>query len=291
MIFSTPRNALRRGVILSVTLGASLLLGNGPASAQSSQDQWQPVITVMRQRIAHEMDDKQLPALAIALVDDQRIVWSQGFGYQDAAHKIPATPDTVFRVGSVSKLFTDIGIMRLVAAGKLNLDAPVTTYLPNFHPANPFGAAITLRELMSHRSGLVREPPIGHYFDSSAPTLQATVDSLNQTTLVYPPGTRTKYSNAALATVGYVLQTVSRDPYATYLTRSVLAPLGMTHSSFEPDSALLSHPCRNADVELRRAELSCAKVSTRRRSRRLHVLDRWRSWTLPLSALRFRTLR
>jgi CubicO group peptidase (beta-lactamase class C family)/D-alanyl-D-alanine dipeptidase len=199
------------------------------------------VIAALRERIAHEMADKQLPALAIALVDDQQVVWAKGFGYQDLAHTIPATDQTVFRVGSVSKLFTDIGVMQLVEAGKLNLDAPVTTYLPEFHPSNPFGGDITLRELMSHRSGLVREPPVGHYFDASEPSLQATVASLNRTTLVYAPGTQTKYSNAAIATVGDILQTVAGSPYADYLQRAVLSPMGMTHSSFKPEPSLMSH--------------------------------------------------
>jgi CubicO group peptidase (beta-lactamase class C family)/D-alanyl-D-alanine dipeptidase len=223
-------------VILSSTQGATA------QTADSQVDErWKPVVAVLQQRIAHEMADKQLPALAIALVDDQHVVWAQGFGYQDAKHTIPATADTVFRVGSVSKLFTDIGIMQLVQAGRLNLDAPVSNYLPNFHPVNPFDQPITLRQLMSHRAGLVREPPVGNYFDTSAPTLQQTVDSLNQTTLVYPPGSHTKYSNAGVATVGYTLQTISGEPYATYLKRAVLQPLGMTHSAFEQEPALMSH--------------------------------------------------
>jgi CubicO group peptidase (beta-lactamase class C family)/D-alanyl-D-alanine dipeptidase len=219
-----------------VQIGSAQTPGAKPSDAEL-----QPVITVLRERIAHEIVDKQLPALAIALVDDQRVIWAEGFGFQDAAHTVPVTADTVFRVGSVSKLFTDIGVMQLVEAGKLNLDVPVATYLPGFHPANPFGGSITLRELMSHRSGLVREPPVGHYFDTSQPSLKQTVDSLNETTLVYPPGTKTKYSNAAVATVGYVLQTVSGTPYAKYLKTSVLEPLGMTHSAFEPEPGLMSH--------------------------------------------------
>ena len=202
---------------------------------------WSPVATLLRDSIQREMADKQLPSIAIALVDDQKIVWSEGFGYQDEKHTTPVTANTVFRVGSVSKLFTDIGVMQLVEAGKLNLDAPVATYLHDFKPINPFGQPITLRELMSHRSGLVREPPIGNYFDATAPSLQKTVESLNQTTLVYAPGSRTKYSNAGVAAVGYTLQTVSGEPYATYLQRAVLEPLGMTHSAFEPKPELIDH--------------------------------------------------
>ncbi|MBC8066304.1 MAG: beta-lactamase family protein, partial [Chlorobia bacterium] len=151
--------------------------------------------------IEHEMRDKDLPALSIALVDDQQIVWAKGFGFADAKAKIPATAETVYRVGSVSKLFTDIAIMQLVEQGKLDLDVPVTRYLPDFHPRNPFGKPVTLRQLMSHRSGLVREPPVGNYFETTEPSLARTIASLNETKLVYAPETRTKYSNAAIATV------------------------------------------------------------------------------------------
>src|SRR5690242_159711 len=107
--------------------------------------------------IQHELADKQLPAISVALVDDQKIVWAQGFGYADPAAKVPATAGTIYRAGSVSKLFTDIGVMQLVERGELNLDVPITDYLPDFRLRNPYGKPITLRELMSHRSGLVRE--------------------------------------------------------------------------------------------------------------------------------------
>src|SRR5579872_4971531 len=156
--------------------------------------------------IQRELGEKQLPAISIALVDDQKIVWAQGYGYADPEKKIPATGATIYRAGSVSKLFTDIGVMQLVERGELNLDAPITDYLPEFHPKNPFGAPVTLRELMSHRSGLVREPAVGHYFDPAEPSVAATVKSLETTSLVYAPGTHTKYSNAGITVVGYVLE-------------------------------------------------------------------------------------
>src|SRR5437899_7850544 len=139
------------------------------------------------------MQDKQLPFFFFKQKTAYEIVWAQGFGYQDPEHKIPATAHTIYRVGSVSKLFTDIGIMQMVEAGKINLDAPVSQYIPNFRPQNPFTNPITLRELMSHRSGLLREPPVGNYFDPTEPTLEATVRSMNSTELVYDPGNHPKY--------------------------------------------------------------------------------------------------
>lgn len=199
-----------------------------------------PLTQALTAFIEHEMREKGIPALSIALVDSNRVVWSRGFGVENAATGKPATANTVYRVGSVSKLFTDIGIMQLVERGQVDLDVPVQRYLPTFTPTNPSGKPITLRQLMSHYSGLVREPPVGHYFDDTRPTLAATVNSLSQTALVYPPETTRKYSNAAIATVGYVLEKRTGVPFATALQRSVLAPMGLTSSSFDPSPALLA---------------------------------------------------
>jgi CubicO group peptidase (beta-lactamase class C family)/D-alanyl-D-alanine dipeptidase len=209
----------------------ALLIAGSPSLAVASTD-YAPAIAVLERFIEHEMADKELPALSIALVDDQTTVWSRGFGFADGERKVAATADTVYRVGSVSKLFTDIAVMQLVERGEVDLDAPVSRYLSDFRPANPFGGEITPRLLMSHRSGLVREPPVGSYFDPTEPTLRATIESLNPTTLVYAPGTRTKYSNAAIATLGYLVERVRGEAFAQSVKRTVLDPLGMTHSSF-----------------------------------------------------------
>lgn len=211
------------------------------ASAQSTvppRQDYTRVAAVLDSFVSREMVEQHIPAVSIALVDDQNIVWARGFGVANPRDTTPATAETVYRVGSVSKLFTDIGIMQLVEQHKVDLDVPVSRYLRGFAPANPFGRPITLREMMAHRSGLVREPPVGHYFDPSAPSLDATVASLNRTRLIYPPGSHTKYSNAAIATVGDVLQEVSGQPFADGLQRSVLDPLGLAHSAFSPTPAV-----------------------------------------------------
>jgi serine beta-lactamase-like protein LACTB len=213
--------------------------GRSPAEPLvAPPSQYAEAVRALEPFIARQVADKGLPALSIALVDDQTVVWAKGFGYAKPDGKVPATADTVYRVGSVSKLFTDIAVMQLVEQGKLNLDAPITDYLPDFKPRNPFDKPITLRHLMAHRSGLVREPPVGNYFDPTDPPLARTVSSLNQTELVYEPGSRIKYSNAAIATVGYVLEKTQRQPFTEYVHRRVLEPLGLRKSAFEPKPAL-----------------------------------------------------
>jgi CubicO group peptidase (beta-lactamase class C family)/D-alanyl-D-alanine dipeptidase len=218
--------------VLAVALIGSIS-GRAGAQTPGPPQQYAKAIEKLDHFIAREVAAKGLPALSIALVDNQTIIWAKGFGHANPKDKVPATADTVYRVGSVSKLFTDIGVMQLVEQGVLDLDAPVTTYLLEFKPANPTGKPITLRQLMAHRSGLVREPPVGHYFDPTKPSLAQTVRSLNDTELVYPPEARTKYSNAGVSVVGYVLERSQKEPFARYLKRRLLEPLGLEKSSFE----------------------------------------------------------
>jgi CubicO group peptidase (beta-lactamase class C family)/D-alanyl-D-alanine dipeptidase len=225
-------------VFTAALLAAANSHAQDPVSPDSIAplDGYQEIAEQLQGMIQQQMAQKNIPAFSIALVDGDQTVWAQGFGYQDAARQVPATAKTVYRVGSVSKLFTDIAIMQQVEKGALSLDAPITDYLPGFSPKNPWGPPITLRQLMSHGSGLVRESPVGNYFDSTEPTLRETVGSLDDTTLVYEPGTRTKYSNAGIAVVGYVLQRQMQVPFARHIEQTVLKPLGMQDSSFQRTS-------------------------------------------------------
>ena len=189
--------------------------------------------------ITDEVADKRLPALSIVLVDDQQVVRAQGYGFQDRDCKVPATAETVYRVGSVSKLFTDVAVMQLVEEGKLDLDAPLAKYVPEFKPVTkPDHKAITLRMLMAHRSGLIREPPVGNYFDPTEPRLETTILSMNGIDVVYPPGEKQKYSNGAIALVGYTLQKTQNEKFEALVQRRVIDPLGMRSSSFAATPAV-----------------------------------------------------
>lgn len=207
--------------------------------AVTPAEKYAAAVAELDKLIAEELADKRLPALSVALIDDQRVVWAKGFGSQDRAKAIPATAETVYRVGSVSKLFTDVSVMQLVEAGDLDLDAPVTKYLPDFKPVlKAEHKPITLRMLMAHRSGLIREPPVGNYFDPTEPSLEKTVASLNGIDVVYPPGQRIKYSNAAIGLVGFTLQKTQGERFEPFVQCKVLDRLGMKSSSFLPTPAV-----------------------------------------------------
>lgn len=211
------------------------------ATDEKKSSNYTSAIERLKAAIRHEVEQKQIPAFSISLVDGDKKIWAEGFGFQDKDRKVPATANTVYRVGSVSKLFTDIAVMQIVEKGALDLDANVQTYLPEFKPINSHGIDISLRQLMTHRSGLVRESPVGNYFDPTEPSLTDTVASLNNTSLVYKPDTKTKYSNAAIAVVGAVLEKQLDVSHAEQVRTRIFDPLKMNHSGFIVTPAVKKH--------------------------------------------------
>jgi D-alanyl-D-alanine dipeptidase/CubicO group peptidase (beta-lactamase class C family) len=209
-------------------LSALLALCSWPQSASAQQGQRQApkaTIAALEKFIAHEMATKQVPGVAIALVEGRHTMWSRGFGGISA--------ETPFRAGDISKLFAAVAVMQLVDRGKLNLDMPMGRLLPDLRPRNPYGKAFTLRQLLADRSGLVSEPPVGSRHDDKPPALSQTVLSLNDTELVYEPGTHTLESDAGFTTAGYLVERLLREPFARVVAEHLLAPLGMRQSSFD----------------------------------------------------------
>ncbi|MEQ8691251.1 MAG: serine hydrolase, partial [Pseudomonadales bacterium] len=113
---------------------------------------------------------------------------------------------------------------------------PVSRYLPSFAPGNSFSAEVTVEALMSHRSGLVREPPVGNYFHVSEASIKAVVESLNDTELVYEPGTNVQYSNAAVTVVGRIIEVMRGKPFHDVIQTRLLQPLGMEGSFRQSES-------------------------------------------------------
>jgi serine beta-lactamase-like protein LACTB len=207
----------------------AFLFAPAPAVGQAKDDD---VRAALLPWIEREIKGKNIPSLSIAVVDHQRTIFSASVGHADPKTNEAATPDTPYRVGSVSKPFTALLLMIFVELGLIDLDAPVQKYLPDFQPTNKTDKKITLRQMLSHRSGVVREGPVGNYFDGSEPTLADTVKSLNKTELVFEPGSTTSYSNMALATVGHVLERTQKEEFTKLIQRKLLAPIGMNDSSF-----------------------------------------------------------
>jgi hypothetical protein len=259
---------------------ALVFLSPGVALAQDSvaaTDRYAAVAQRLSSFIERERAQKGIPAISIALVDGQRVVWARGFGWADSTAKVRATASTVYRVGSVSKLFTDIGIMRLVEQHALDLDAPIQRYLPNFHPKNPFGGTITIRELTAHRAGLTREPPIGNYFDDdSTPATDARrdrresqwYDARLQTRDAYEILER-RHRGARLCARANAERIVLSVPRA----RGPSAD-GVGSQRVSPAPSNRRESCQRHDVDDRRPPIHGAKLSARYGAVRQHVQHR-----------------
>jgi len=194
--------------------------------------------------IGREMKRHDVVGLSIALVDDQRVVWAQGFGYADREKGEAAGPETLYRVGSISKLFTATAAMQLVEKGRLDIDQPLVSYLPEFSvrtrqaPDHP----VTPRLLMTHHSGLPGDFLKGMFTSDPQPFSQV-VQEVRNLFAPYPPNLIFSYSNLGLSLLGHAIQNVSGRPFADHLETSLLRPLGMNHSQFlyQPsDSPLMS---------------------------------------------------
>ena len=203
---------------------------------------YKDLIDKVGEAIQYEIKDKDLNAISIAIIKQDAFFWAEGFGFIDKEKKIKADKNTIYRVGSVSKLFTDIAIMKKSESGDIDIDLPIQNYLPKFNPENTFNnEPITLRQLMSHRAGILREPAYGSYFANNETSLKKTVESVKNSSLIHPPGTITKYSNAGIAVVGYTLEKVFQKPYVEFMQDNILNPLGMNASSFEFKNSMSSN--------------------------------------------------
>ncbi|HVK09758.1 MAG TPA: serine hydrolase [Gemmataceae bacterium] len=201
-----------------------------PVAAAQPPAKYAEAIKGLEILIERERQENGIPAISVAIVEDQTILWAKGFGHADLARTKPATADTVYRAGALAVPLTYIAVLQLVDQGKLDLDQPVSNYLPDFKPDNPFRTAITLRHLMTHRSGLVSEPPSGNRYDPTSPSLEATVASLNGSRLLFEPGTAFRHSDAGQAVVGRILEKADGRQYARIIRDALLKPMKMTSS-------------------------------------------------------------
>ncbi len=183
--------------------------------------------------IEETMVEQNVEGLSIALVDEQKVVWAQGFGYADAANKIPATPETVYRMGSISKLFTDTLVMQLAEQGKLNIDKPLQAYLPDFSIKTRFTDAgpITPRNIMSHHSGLPGDMSNGMWIQQPKPFSEL-VGQLKDQYVAYPPNMMWSYSNLGLTLLGTMVERVVGQDFNVYAKQQLLQPLGMVNAEF-----------------------------------------------------------
>lgn len=181
------------------------------------------------------MSVHKIPGIAVAVVHNDRIVFTKGYGYADVARKRPVEPnETLFRVASISKTFTWTAVMQLVEKGKVELDSDVNEYLPQFKIPNTFEKPITLRHLMSHTAGF-EDTMFARLFRRNADDVLELADALEQylPARIREPGLSSSYSNYGTALAGLIVANVSGLPFGEYIKENILEPLGMRQSSFQ----------------------------------------------------------
>jgi CubicO group peptidase (beta-lactamase class C family) len=202
-----------------------------PRPAQIKGDDYAYTRDYIRWMISEKMTEHDIVGLSIALVDDQKIVWAEGFGYADWKNRIKATPETIYRVGSITKLFTATATMHLAEQNKLDIDQPLQRYLPQFSIKSRFSksAPITPRTLMTHHSGLPSDR-INHMWGDETAHFTELATALRDEYVAYPPNTIGAYSNLGFSLLGHLVEEVSGTPYAEYVEQQILRPAGMSHA-------------------------------------------------------------
>lgn len=233
------RNAAKELVLLLLLALAAACTtatsGLARAEETSPATRYAPTVERAEDRVSRMMKRYHLPSAAVALIDDQDTVWLRPFGWSNVEDQIPATPDTVYKMWSVAKVFTAMETMRLVEEGLIDLDAPISDYLPGFSIQSRFTDApsITVRSILSHHAGLPRngchmitDPP------GSPNALRAIAESVVDCQQAYTTLERYKYSNLGPNILGHLIEKFRGRSFAEHMKEQLLDPIGMTSSAF-----------------------------------------------------------
>jgi CubicO group peptidase (beta-lactamase class C family) len=187
----------------------------------------------------------KVPGLTVAVAVNGTVVWSEGFGYADVAAHTPVTATTRFRIGSVSKSLTSAGLALLVERGKMEMDAPVQKYIPDFPNQ---GTPITIRQLAGHLSGIRNYRGREVLLDQPYPNLHSALKIFEDDPLESTPGTKFSYSSYNWNVIGAAMEAAAGTNFLGYMAKNVFQPLGMTNTV--PDRAEAPDPQRTQFYEM-----------------------------------------
>ncbi len=190
------------------------------------------------------LEKARLPGLAVGIVSGQDLVWSGGYGYADIGSRRKPDALTISRVASITKTFTAAAILQLRDEGLLTLEDPLVLHIPEFSGADPRAGTledVSIKRMLTHRAGLVTEPPLPGWDALKFPSMKEIVNAFPDTAVAIPQDSAFKYSNLAFALLGEVIARLKGQPYAQYVKENVFEPLDMTYSDFEPTGVVLQH--------------------------------------------------
>lgn len=218
--------------VVAVVAHASLLGAQPARSAAPARD-------TADRLVAAEMARRHIPGVSLAVVRGGKVIKAQGYGFADLEHEVPVTPQTVFKIGSVSKQFLATGIMLLAQDGRLQVDDPVARYLAG---APESWRGITLRHFLTHTSGVSREGPA---FDAlKVQPDSVVVQSAFARPLEFPTGSKYQYCNVCYFALADIIARVSGKPWDVFLAERVFRPIGMTATRTTTTTRLVPHRAR-----------------------------------------------
>ncbi len=220
---------MRRLLSVTVALTVALLAGTRVAAQPAPADAFAGAAAAIRS----EMAKAGIPGAAVAVVVGDRVVWSQGFGLANVETATPVTADTLFQIGSVTKSVTAAAVLAAARDGAVALDRPVSTYVSGLVPCV---GQPTLRQLLSHTAGLIDEP--AEFGPQGEDGLAAYPRTWTSEYCLLAPGRAFSYSNSGFALAGLALQEAAKTPFADAVRARLLAPLGMTRTTFRPTEAM-----------------------------------------------------
>ena len=202
------------------------------AGANPAQ-QWSAAIDRARQAMRASVAEQNLPGLSVAVAVDGNLVWAEGFGWADIDRKSPVTPDTRFRIGTLSTVLTSAAAGLLLEQQALKLDEPIQTYVPEF-PKTQY--PVTLRHLMAHTAGVRNDGgDEGELFGHSCDTPAQGVERVADDELRFEPGTQYRYSNYSWIMVSAAIEAAAREPFVMFMQKQIFEPLRLDDTM--PDSS------------------------------------------------------
>jgi CubicO group peptidase (beta-lactamase class C family) len=237
-------------IIISIIAGSLLILSGPRKPFVITLGDYSYTIEYVDYQVNKLMKKYDLPSVMVALLDDQEVIYKKAYGFSNIEKKIPATLDTVYKIGSITKLFTGIEIMRMSEEGLIDLDTPINKYLPDFSIKSRFSSSnqVTIRSILAHRSGLPRNDNLLlWYWDARPDIFSAMTSSLTDSYKAFPVGYRYKYSNIGYNILGRIIEVVrgieppseeSAGGWPYYMRDEILIPIGMNNTGFGSDQLL-----------------------------------------------------
>jgi CubicO group peptidase (beta-lactamase class C family) len=254
-VMSYHRTLRVRKSLISCLAAAGLFLSLHSAAAAQSKipDDLKAAIERVEALTAAELAKDNLGSVTVGVISGPDLIWAKSFGYADIEGKVPATPDSVYRIGSITKQFTALMLLQLVAQGKVHFTDAVEKYFPDVNKIQgrmPWYPPITLIQLATMTSGIDREPDdLASYLKGPVSEWgNVLVAALPHVKYLYEPDTHYLYSNIGYAMLGAALGHAAGKQYTDYVKENIFAPLQMTHTAFEPNPQIQSNIAKGYDV-------------------------------------------